>query len=90
LRLIRRLNDALGLTSVVVTHDVQEAMSIADRVVVLAGGRIIGSGTPDEVISQKATEPALAQFLDGLAEGPLTGEAETASLGEELGLGGRS
>lgn len=90
LRLIRRLNDALGLTSVVVTHDVQEAMSIADRVVVLAGGRIIGSGSPDEVMAQKETEPALAQFLDGLAEGPLTGEAQTVSMGDELGLGGRS
>jgi phospholipid/cholesterol/gamma-HCH transport system ATP-binding protein len=90
LRLIRRLNDALRLTSVVVTHDVQEAMSIADRVVVLAGGRIIGSGTPDEVLAQKAGEPALAQFLDGTAEGPLTGDPESVPMGDELGLGKRS
>ena len=90
LRLIRRLNDALGLTSIVVTHDVQEAMSIADQVVVLAGGRIIGAGTPDEVLAQKETEPALAQFLDGSAEGPLTRRKENASMGEDLGLGGRS
>ncbi|MGM0515993.1 MAG: ABC transporter ATP-binding protein [Pseudomonadota bacterium] len=90
LRLIRRLNDALRLTSVVVTHDVQEAMSIADRVVVLAGGRIIGAGTPDEVLAQKADQPALAQFLDGTAEGPLTGDAESVPMGDELGLGGNS
>ncbi len=90
LRLIRRLNDALGLTSVVVTHDVKEAMSIADRVVVLAGGRIIGSGTPDEVLAQREGEPALAQFLDGAPDGPLTAGSESASMGEALGLEGRS
>ena len=90
LRLIRRLNDALGLTSVVVTHDVQEAMSIADRVVVLAGGRFIGSGTPEEVLAQRDDEPALAQFLDGTPDGPLTAGSASESMGEALGLGERS
>ncbi|MFP4638948.1 MAG: ABC transporter ATP-binding protein [Guyparkeria sp.] len=90
LRLIRHLNDALGLTSVVVTHDVQEAMSIADRVVVLAGGRFIGSGTPEEVLAQRDDEPALAQFLDGAPDGPLTAGSAAKSMGEALGLEGRS
>lgn len=90
LRLIRRLNDALGLTSVVVTHDVQEAMSIADRVVVLAGGRILAAGSPEEVLAQRDDEPALAQFLDGSADGPLTADVEGESMGRALGLEGRS
>ncbi len=90
LRLIRRLNDALGLTSVVVTHDVQEAMSIADRVVVLAGGRILAAGSPEEVLAQRDDEPALAQFLDGSADGPLTADVEGESMGRVLGLEGRS
>ncbi|MFP4251626.1 MAG: ABC transporter ATP-binding protein [Guyparkeria sp.] len=88
LRLIRRLNDALGLTSIVVTHDVTEALSIADQVIVIAGGRVIGQGTPDEVRDQRDREPALAQFLDGAAEGPLNAAEDEAPLGVDLGLGG--
>lgn len=88
LRLIRRLNDALGLTSIVVTHDVTEAMSIADRVIVIAGGRVIGQGTPDEVRAQREQEPALAQFLDGAADGPLNAAEDEAPLSADLGLGG--
>ncbi|WP_407653305.1 ABC transporter ATP-binding protein [Guyparkeria halophila] len=88
LRLIRRLNDALGLTSIVVTHDVKEAMSIADRVIVIAGGRVIGQGTPDEVRAQREQEPALAQFLDGAADGPLNAAEDEAPLSADLGLGG--
>lgn len=88
LRLIRRLNDALGLTSIVVTHDVSEALSIADQVIVIAGGRVIGRGTPEEVMAQRQTEPSLAQFLDGTAEGPLNASDEGAPLATELGLGG--
>ena len=89
LRLIRRLNDALGLTSIVVTHDVSEAMSIADQVIVIAGGRVIGQGAPDEVLAQRDNEPALAQFLDGAAEGPLNASDAETPLAAELGLGER-
>ncbi len=88
LRLIRRLNDALGLTSIVVTHDVKEAMSIADQVIVIAGGRVIGQGTPDEVRAQREQEPALAQFLDGAADGPLNAAEDEAPLSADLGLRG--
>ncbi len=88
LRLIRRLNDALGLTSIVVTHDVTEAMSIADRVIVIAGGRVIGQGTPEEVRAQREQEPALAQFLDGAADGPLNAAEEEIPLSADLGLRG--
>ena len=48
-RLIRQLNDALGLTSIVVSHDLDETFAIADQVIVLANGRIAAQGTPDEV-----------------------------------------
>ena len=87
LRLIRRLNDALGLTSIVVTHDVSEALSIADQVIVIAGGRVIGQGSPDEVLAQRDHEPALAQFLNGAAEGPLNDSDTGTPLAADLGLG---
>lgn len=67
--LIRNLNSALGLTSVVVSHDVPEVMSIADQVYLLADGRIIASGTPDEL---RANPDAMVQqFLQGQADGPV-------------------
>lgn len=68
-KLIKALNNTLGLTSIVVTHDVTEVMSIADHVYILADKRIIGSGTPAEI---KASDSALVQqFLKGEADGPV-------------------
>lgn len=68
-KLIRELNDALGLTSIVVTHDVPEACSIADRVYLVADGRVIGHGTPAEL--QASGDPQVRQFMDGLPDGPV-------------------
>lgn len=69
LALIKNLNNALNLTSVVVSHDVPEVMSIADMVYLLADGRIIASGSPDELL--KNTDPQVVQFLAGKADGPV-------------------
>lgn len=52
LQLIKRLNDALGLTSILVSHDVAEALSIADYVYIVSDGKVIGKGTPDEKIGR--------------------------------------
>lgn len=70
LRLIRRLNDTLGLTSVVVSHDVQEVASVADTVFLLSGGKIVAHGTPQEL----QTDPTeiVRQFVSGRADGPVS------------------
>ncbi|MEM7194824.1 MAG: ATP-binding cassette domain-containing protein [Pseudomonadota bacterium] len=68
-RLIRDLNDALGLTSVVVTHDIAEGCSIADYAYLLGGGRVIAGGTPEELMNSEQDE--VRQFVNGLPDGPV-------------------
>ncbi|MCZ8253770.1 MAG: ABC transporter ATP-binding protein [Hylemonella sp.] len=68
-QLIRRLNDSLGVTSIVVSHDLEETFLIADQVVILANGRIAAQGTPDEV--KRSTDPLVQQFVQAQAEGPV-------------------
>lgn len=68
-KLIRTLNDALGLTSVIVSHDVEEALSISDYVYIIADKKIIGQGKPDDVLANPA--PQLQQFIKGLPDGPV-------------------
>jgi len=69
LRLIRRLNDALGLTSIVVSHDVHEISSVADVVYLLSGGSVVAQGTPQELNSSRSE--IVRQFVGGLADGPV-------------------
>ena len=68
-RLIRELNDALGITSLVVSHDLEETFRIADKVIILANGRIAAEGTPQEV--RTSTDPLVHQFVNALSEGPV-------------------
>ena len=68
-KLIRSLNDALGMTSILVSHDVEEALSIADYVYVVSEGRIIGQGTPEQLREDR--NPDVHQFLYGEADGPV-------------------
>jgi phospholipid/cholesterol/gamma-HCH transport system ATP-binding protein len=68
-RLIRELNDSLGATSVIVTHDVQEALGVVDYVYFMAAGRVIAKGTPDEIRS--SPEPFVNQFVNGKPDGPV-------------------
>ena len=68
-QLIRQLNDALGITSIVVSHDLEETFRIADKVIILANGGIAAQGTPDEV--RHSTDPLVHQFVNALAEGPV-------------------
>jgi phospholipid/cholesterol/gamma-HCH transport system ATP-binding protein len=70
LRLIRSLNDALGISSVVVTHDVREISQIADESYILSDGRVVASGTPAELRDHPS--PVVHQFMDGLADGPVS------------------
>src|SRR5580658_9580963 len=69
LRLIRRLNDALGLTSIVVSHDVPEISAVADRVYLLSGGQVAASGTPAELAGNPSA--VVKQFVGGLPDGPV-------------------
>jgi phospholipid/cholesterol/gamma-HCH transport system ATP-binding protein len=68
-RLIRQLNDAMGLTSVVVSHDLDETFHIADQVIVLANGKVAAQGTPQEVRS--SADELVHQFVNALPEGPV-------------------
>ena len=67
--LIVDLSDRLSVTSIAVTHDMKSAYKIADRIVMLHDGKIIKTGTPDEI--EHSTDPVIYQFINGLATGPL-------------------
>lgn len=68
--LITNLKAELGVTQIVVTHDMSSAYSIADRIALLHEGRIISEGTPDEIRSSE--DPSVAQFIHGHVQGPLS------------------
>ncbi|MBM3347999.1 MAG: ABC transporter ATP-binding protein [Betaproteobacteria bacterium] len=67
--LIRRLNDALGTTSIIVTYDVSESLKLVDYVYVISDGVLAGAGTPDELLA--SDDPFLSQFLHALPDGPI-------------------
>ena len=69
MRLIRSLNDALGVTSIVVTHDVREISQIADTSYILSEGQVVASGSPQELHDHPS--PIVHQFMEGLADGPV-------------------
>lgn len=83
MRLIRDLNNALGLTSIVVSHDVNEVLSIADYAYIVAGGKVIAAGTPDTLIHTE--DPLARQFLRGDADGPVRFHYPAPPLAESLG-----
>ncbi|MBS1227888.1 MAG: transporter related [Proteobacteria bacterium] len=68
-QLIRKLNDALGATTILVTHDVQEALQIVDYVYFVSDGLIVAQGTPDEI--RASSDPFVHQFVYGEADGPV-------------------
>lgn len=68
-KLVRTLNDALGLSTIIVSHDVQEVFSIADYVYILSGGEVIGEGSPEDI--QKDTNEQIRQFVKGEPDGPV-------------------
>lgn len=79
--LIQRLNDSLGLTSIIVSHHVHETLPISDQAVVIANGGIVFSGSPDEL--QASTDPLVRQFLHGQPDGPIPFDAPTRNYGLE-------
>jgi phospholipid/cholesterol/gamma-HCH transport system ATP-binding protein len=83
-RLIRDLNNALGATSLLVTHDVEETFEIADYVYFIANGRIGAEGTPAEL--SRSTDPFVRQFLDAAPDGPVPFHYPGQSLAEDFGV----
>jgi phospholipid/cholesterol/gamma-HCH transport system ATP-binding protein len=68
-KLIRDLNRELGLTSIVVSHDVKETASIADYIYLISEGKVVGQGTPEAI--RHSESPWVLQFMEGLADGPV-------------------
>jgi phospholipid/cholesterol/gamma-HCH transport system ATP-binding protein len=85
--LIRQLNDASGLTSILVSHDVRETASIADYIYVIAQGKVMAQGTPAGIASESA--PWVRQFMDGLPDGPVHFHYPAPALADDL-LAGRA
>ncbi len=82
--LIRGLNDALGVTSIVVTYDVAESLKVVDYAYFIADGRVVAQGTPDEI--RASQDPFVRQFVDGLADGPVAFHMPAPPLTADLVL----
>jgi len=85
--LIRNLNDALGSTSILVSHDVQECFAIADYVYFMSAGKIVAEGTPDQL--RVSEDPYVKQFVNAAPDGPVPFHYPGKSLADDLGLGVR-
>jgi len=84
-RLIRLLNDALGITSIVVSHDLAETASIADYIYVIGEGQVLGQGTPAQL--RESDNPRIRQFMTGTADGPVPFHFPAQAYADDL-LGG--
>ena len=87
-QLIRKLNDALGLTSIIVSHDVAETAAISDYIYVLSNGKVVGEGTPEAL--QRSDSQWVKQFIQGLPDGPVPFHYPAPDYAEELLAGGDS
>jgi phospholipid/cholesterol/gamma-HCH transport system ATP-binding protein len=83
--LIRRLNDALGATSIVVTHDVEGSLKIVDYLYFVSEGVIVAQGTPDAIRASR--EPFVHQFVFGEVDGPVPFHYPGPGYAQDLGLG---
>jgi phospholipid/cholesterol/gamma-HCH transport system ATP-binding protein len=87
-KLIQELNRSLGITSIVVSHDVAETCSISDYAYLVGDGRIMGQGTPAEV--QKSASEHVRQFMDGLPDGPVPYQYPALDYLDDLMAGPRA
>ena len=85
-RLIRLLTDALGITSIVVSHDLAETASIADYLYVVGDTQVLGQGTPEELMN--SDNPRVRQFMQGTPDGPVPFHFPADDYRSDL-LGGR-
>ena len=82
--LIKQLNKALGATSIVVTHEVQEALDIVDYVYYLSDGEMLAQGTPESI--RASSDPRVRQFVYGESEGPVTYQHPSRPLDQDMRL----
>jgi phospholipid/cholesterol/gamma-HCH transport system ATP-binding protein len=87
-RLIRQLNDSMGLTSLFVSHELEQTFAIADHVIILANGKVATQGTPDEV--RQSTDPLVYQYVNALSDGPVRFHYPATSIEDDFGIGGRA
>ena len=83
-RLIRSLNDTMGLTSVFVSHELEQTFAIADHVIILANGKVAVEGTPNEV--RQTSDPLVYQYVHALPDGPVRFHYPGVSVQEDFGL----
>jgi phospholipid/cholesterol/gamma-HCH transport system ATP-binding protein len=81
-KLIADLNRLLGITCIVVTHAVDEAMRIADKIVILYMGKVLAQGTPQEI--RQSTDPLVQQFITGSPDGPISFRASSKDYRDDL------
>lgn len=84
-RLIRHLNDTMSLTSVFVSHELEQTFAIADHVIILANGKVALEGTPDEI--RQSTDPLIYQYVNALPDGPVRFHYHGVTVEEDFGLG---
>jgi phospholipid/cholesterol/gamma-HCH transport system ATP-binding protein len=83
-RLIRELNDSMGLTSVFVSHELEQTFAIADHVIILANGKIATEGTPEHV--RQSSDPLVYQYVNALSDGPVRFHYPAPSVAEDFGV----
>ncbi len=82
MKLIRMINDSLGMTSIIVSHDVQEVSAISDYIYMISNGKVIGQGSPAEL--GRSDSPWVRQFLDAQPDGPVPFHYPAADLAQDL------
>jgi len=84
-RLIRQLNDSMGLTSIFVSHELEQTLAIADHVIILANGKVATQGTPEEV--RHSTDPMVYQYVNAEIDGPVRFHYPAPTMEQDFGLG---
>jgi phospholipid/cholesterol/gamma-HCH transport system ATP-binding protein len=84
-RLIRQLNDSMGLTSIFVSHELEQTFAIADHVIILANGKVATQGSPDQV--KQSTDPLVFQYVNALSDGPVRFHYPGSTIAQDFGLG---
>lgn len=82
-QLIRHLNDSLGLTSILVSHELEQTFAIADHVIILANGKVAAEGTPDAV--RQSTDPLVYQYVHALPDGPVRFDYPSVTVEQDFG-----
>jgi phospholipid/cholesterol/gamma-HCH transport system ATP-binding protein len=82
-KLIRQLNDSMGLTSLFVSHEIEQTFAIADHVIILANGKVAAQGTPEEVLH--STDPLVYQYVNALSEGPVRFHFPAVTVEDDFG-----